>query len=113
MKVSLEDILQKTESVLPSEEMFIEALRDLIKDEIKNYIKERMDENPEIKKEIRDAILEYIGAKVKETAAMTKIAKSSAKLAATSIPEELKDDVISAVMNTFKGEIDDFLKKTL
>ncbi len=110
---NIEEIIKKSERVLPSEELFIEALRDFMKDEIKEYLKEKLRENPKLKNEIRDAILTYLEAKVKESEAVTKLLRSYAELGIITLPPELKEEIFTSIYKTFKKEIDEIIEKTI
>ncbi len=110
---NLEELLKKTDKVLPNEDLFLEVVRDIIKDEIKSYLKEKMKNNPKIREEIRDAILKYVDSKVKEAEANTLLLKSLGELGVLTLPPEVKDDLIAHFYKTFQKEIDEFLDKTL
>ena len=109
----LEELLKKSERIMPSEELFIEAVRDLMKDEIKSYLKEKMEENPRIKEVLKEAMLDYVEAKVKESESITKLTKALAELGVITLPPEIKEKIISMLSSTFKKEIDEILEKTL
>ena len=47
----MDQMLKSTIGVTNTEDLIIEALRDLVKDEIKNYVRQKVDGNPEIKEE--------------------------------------------------------------
>ncbi len=110
---NLDELVKKGERVLPSEELFLDAIRDLMKDEIKEYIKEKMDENPHIKKEIREAMLIYMDAKVKEAEALTKLTKAIGELGIVALPPKSKQEIVEYIYRTFKKEIDEIIEKTL
>jgi len=109
----IETLLKKSEGLLPSEELFLEAVRDLMKDEIKSYLREKLNENPKIKEEIRGAMLAYVEAKVKETEALTKLVKAYAELGIITLPPELREEIIKSMYETFQKEIDQIIEKTL
>ncbi len=109
----IEELIKKSEKVLPSEDLFIEALRDVMKDEIKEYLKEKLKKNPRLKNEIRDAILTYLEAKIKESEAITKLLKSYAELGIITLPPSLREDLFKSIYVTFKKEIDEIIEKTL
>ncbi len=109
----VEELIKESEKVLPSEDLLIEAVRDIMKEEIKEYIREKMKKNPEIKDEIRKAMLLYIGAKVKEIEAATLMSKALGELGIISLPPEIKKEFISNMYKMFQKEIDEMLEKTL
>ncbi len=109
----IDTLIKKSEEVLPSEELFIEAVRDLMKDEIKSYLKEKMKENPEIKEAIREAMLGYVAAKVKESESMTRLIKAFAELGVITLPPEMREEITKSVYEMFKKEIDEVIEKTI
>ena len=109
----VDKLIKKSEEILPSEELFLDAVRDLMKDEIKEYLREQMKENPEIKDDLRNAMLMYVEAKVKESESMTILLKTMGKLGILTLPPEMKDEIISTMYSSFKKEIDEIIEKTL
>jgi hypothetical protein len=79
--------------VIGGEDILIEVARELIKEEMKERIKEILSNNPALEKEIKDAVGMYFEAKVKETYAGLKMAKSGAKLTLEMLPEHMKKDL--------------------
>ena len=75
------------------EDLLLEVARELIKDEIKERIKATLKNNPGLEREIKDAVGMYFEAKVKETYAGLKLAKSGAKLTLEMLPEHMKKDL--------------------
>ncbi len=109
----IDELLKKSEKVLPSEELFVDAVRDLMKDEIKSYLKDKLRENPHLREEIRAAMLQYVEAKVKESEAMTRLIKAYAELGILTLPPELREEIIKSMYRTFQKEIDEIIEKTL
>lgn len=109
----IDAMIKKSEEVLPSEELFIEAVRDLMKDQIKEYLKEKLEKNPKIKDAIREAMLGYVAAKVKESEAMTKLVKAFAELGVITLPPEMREELVKSMYETFKKEIDEIIEKTI
>jgi hypothetical protein len=103
--------LLKEASQLPVEEIVIEALRDLVKDEVKKRIRETLDSNPELKKEIKDTIGQLLEAKLKETAALVRLTKCSAKLGMNMLPEHLRDELAKELVSIFEKEVSMILEK--
>ena len=81
------------QEIIGGEDILIEVARDLIKDEIKARVKEIIRNDPALEKELKDAVGMYFEAKVKETYAGLKIAKSGAKLTLEMLPDHLKKDL--------------------
>lgn len=113
MMENIEELIKKSEKILPSEDLFIEAIRDLMKDEIKSYLREKMKENPQIREIMKEAMLDYIDAKIKESESVTKITKALGELGVITLPPEIKEKIIQTIYGTFKKEIDEILEKTL
>ncbi len=110
---NIEELIKKSEGLLPSEDLFMEAVRDLMKDEIKSYLRDKLEKNPKIREEIRDAMLGYVEAKVKESEAITKLIKAYAELGVITLPPELREEIIKSMYETFQEEIDQIIEKTL
>ncbi|NPA75009.1 MAG: hypothetical protein GXO25_02870 [Euryarchaeota archaeon] len=109
----VENLIKKSEEILPSEELFIDAVRDLMKDEIKEYLKEQMKENPQIKENIRKGMLLYIEAKIKESEAVTVLMKALGELGVLTLPPEMRQEILGTMYSTFKKEIDEIIEKTI
>lgn len=93
------------------EDLLIESLRDLVKDEVKKYIHAKLDANPELKEEIKKAVEEFIQAKIKESLALVKMAKCSAKLGLEMIPPHLRQEMMVSLVSTFEKEFTSILGK--
>ena len=100
-------------ATLPSEEIFFEAIRELMKDVIKEFLKKRINSDPELKDMIVDSLKEFIEAKMKEYDSMAKMAKITARIGISAAPEVLKEEALSDVMSTFQKEIEEIIRKTL
>ncbi len=111
--MNVDDIIKNLENALPSEEIFVEVLKDLLKEHIKNYLLEKLKENPEILKELNDAIKVYIEAKMMETIAETKFVKVMTELGLISLPSSTKEMIFKEILNTFKKEFNEVIEKTL
>ncbi|MBN1540456.1 MAG: nitrite reductase [Candidatus Thermoplasmatota archaeon] len=95
--------------VLGDEDLLLEVVRDMIKDEIKERIQKALEENPEIKAELEEALEEYYKAKMRQTLAVIKIAKSSVHLGLRTVPADLQDDVHKELEKEITRIIDDTL----
>ncbi len=113
MTRSVENIIKDSEKILPSEELLMEALRDIMKDEVKAYIREKMEEKPEIKESMRKSMLLYIEAKMKEVEAVTLMSKAMGELGLVSLPPEMKKEFIESMYKIFQKEIDEIIEKTV
>jgi len=94
-----------------TEDLLLEALRDMVKDEIKRYVRQRLDENPELKREIRAAIGEFITAKMNETYALVKLTKSGAELGLTMIPKDLREKLGKDIASLLEREVSQVIEK--
>jgi hypothetical protein len=108
----LEPFVKASGGVLRTEDIVIEAVRDLIKDEIKRYIRTKLESNPELKEEVKDAVSDFIEAKVKEGYALVKMAKCGAKLGMELVPEKLKGELAKELIAIFEKEIGAVIDKT-
>ncbi|MCL4328906.1 MAG: nitrite reductase [Candidatus Thermoplasmatota archaeon] len=100
-------------ATLPSEELFLEAVRDMMKDIIKEFVRNRVDRDSELKDLIVEALKEFLDAKIKEYDSMAKMAKITAKIGITAAPSEVKEEALNDVMATFRKEIEEVIRKTL
>ncbi|MCL4332394.1 MAG: nitrite reductase [Candidatus Thermoplasmatota archaeon] len=98
---------------LPSEELFFEAVRDLMKDLIKEFLKKRINSDPELKELVIEALKGFIDAKLREYGSMAKMAKLTAKVGLNVAPSEIKDEALNNIMETFQSEIEEIIRKTL
>ncbi len=94
-----------TTDILGSEDIVVEALRDLVKDEIKEAIQQRLDENVALRAEIRGAIREYLESKARQVVASMKLAKAGAKLGLALVPKELKEEMSKEILQLVEKEL--------
>jgi adenosyl cobinamide kinase/adenosyl cobinamide phosphate guanylyltransferase len=94
-----------------SEDMLVEALRDMVKDEIKRYVRQKLDENPELKKEIKQAVGEFVSAKMSETYAILKLTKCGAELGLTMIPKDLREKLGKDIASLLEKEVSQVIDK--
>lgn len=97
---------------MPSEDLYFEAIRDVVKDLIKEYIKKKINDNEEIKNEIVSVLELYLESKLKEYDSMARMTKVTAELGLLSTPASIKDEAINELLKTFKKEIEEIIKKT-
>jgi hypothetical protein len=106
----MDQMLKSTIGVANTEDLIIEALRDLVKDEIKHYVRRKINENPEIKRELKKAVADFIDAKMRETYAAIKMGKCMAELGIQIVPAEMKEklgkDVASLIEKEMSGVLD-------
>ncbi|MCL4438062.1 MAG: nitrite reductase [Candidatus Thermoplasmatota archaeon] len=98
---------------LPSEELFFEALRDLMKDLIKEYLKKKINETPGLKNQLVNVLEKYLEGKTKEYDSMVRMAKFIAEIGLASAPKDIKDEAISEFFSTFRNELEEVIRRTL
>jgi hypothetical protein len=107
----IDEMLKNTIGVGSTEDLIIEAMRDLVKDEIKKYIRQKIDENPEIKAEMKEAIKLYIDAKTREAYSLVKLGKCTAELGIQIVPIEMKEKLGKDISNLIEKEISQVFEK--
>lgn len=112
MEQELDRKVRQIVKALPSEELYFEAIRDIIKDLIKEYLRKQINQNAELKKSIVEALKVYIEAKVKEYDSMARMAKVTASLSLLAAPEALKNEALGDFINMFQKEIEEIIKRT-
>ena len=58
-------IKDQIKELMSTEDLVIEAFRDLVKDELKTHIKNKVDSDPDLKKEIKEAVAYYFHSESK------------------------------------------------
>ena len=98
---------------LPSEEIYFEAIRDIMKDLIKEYIREKISQDKELKAEIVQVLKDFISAKIKEYDSLAKMARVTAKIGVKIAPESLREEAIGDFMDVFQKELEEIIKRTM
>lgn len=109
---SINKKLSEIFNLLPSEEVYTEAVRDIMKDLIKEFIKKEINRNPSLKKALVEAMKEFMEAKLKEYDSMAKMAKVTASIGLAITPKSLKDEAVKDFVEMFQGEIEEIIRKT-
>lgn len=112
MEDTLERYLGNFMKTMPSEELYFEAVREIMKDLIKEFIRKKINEDETLKKQIVDVIEEFMEARIKEYDSMAKMAKITAKIGVLTTPKSIKDEALSDFAETFKREIEEIIRKT-
>jgi hypothetical protein len=107
----MDTMLKSTIGVSNTEDLVIEAVRDLVKDEIKKYIRQKIEENPAIKREIKEAIAEFIDAKAREAYAVVKLGKAAAELGVQVVPPEMKEKLGKDLASLVEKEMTQVFEK--
>ncbi len=107
------NIGSQVKELMATEDIMLEAVRDLVKDEIKTYIREKVEADQELKAELKDAISYYFNAKARSVYAELKASRAAAKLGLRILPEELQGEVGEALVGLFEKELGNLLEKAL
>ena len=83
-----------------------------MKDLVKEYIKRKIYQNESIKAEIMSILEKFLESKFKEYDALARMAKVTAQIGLITAPTSIKDEAVSDLMNTFRKEIEEIIKKT-
>ncbi|KAA8922596.1 nitrite reductase [Thermoplasma sp.] len=113
MDDELEKYFKDFMKAMPTEDLYLEAVRDIVKDLIKEYIKKKMNEDETIKKELATVLEEFMESRVKQYDAMISMTKIIAKIGLVSAPEGVKSEMYEDFMKVFKNEIEAVIRKTL
>jgi len=100
-----EKLLRDTMGAMHTEDLLVEALRDLVKDEVKAYVRARLDANPDLKGEIKAAVKDLMEAKIREAYAFVKLAKAGAKLGLELVPPEMRTEVTRELARIIEKEV--------
>ena len=85
------NIGSQVKELMATEDIVIEAVRDLVKDEIKSYIRQKVDSDEELKDELKEAISYYFNAKARSVYAELKASRAAARLGLRILPDDLKE----------------------
>ncbi len=107
----MDTMLKSTIGVSNTEDLIIEAIRDLVKDEIKKYVRQKIDENPAIKQEMKEAVALFIDAKAREAYAVVKLGKAAAELGIQVVPPEMKAQLGKDLASLIEKEMNQVFEK--
>jgi hypothetical protein len=102
---AISSLLKSTLGIIHTEDLLVEAVRDLIREEVRRYIRERLEERPDLKGEIKRAVAALMEAKVREGSALILLAKSVAKLGVELVPAHLREEVAKELVDALEREI--------
>ena len=103
----------QVKELMATEDILLEAVRDLVKDEIKTYIRQKVDADEELKEELKEAISYYFNAKARSVYAELKASRAAARLGLRILPDELQGEVGEALVGLFETELGNLLEKAL
>jgi len=107
----VDQMLRSTIGVANTEDLIIEAVRDLVKDEIKKQIRQKIDEDPALKAEMKQAVKDFLDAKMRETYAVFKLTKCSAELGIKFVPADMKAQLSKDVAEFIEKEVTQVMEK--
>jgi len=108
--IDIESLLKTTLSI-NTEELLLEAMRDLVKDEIKRYVRQKFDENPYLKTEAKKIIGDLVECKMKETYVMMRLGKLTAELGVKMVPEDMREEMEKDLANLLEKEVSRLIEK--
>ncbi len=106
-------IQSQLKDLLSTEDLVIEAFRDLVKDELKAHVRSKIDEDPELKEEIKEAVAYYFHSKARSIYAELKATRAATRLGLRMLPDELQGEVGDALVTLFEKELGALLEKAL
>ncbi len=107
---AIESLLKGTLGIVHTEDLLLEAVRDLVKEEVKRYVRQRLEDRPAIKEELKNGVTALVEAKVREASALVLIAKSAAKLGVELVPPHLREKVAKELVGALEREITTILE---
>ena len=106
-------IRDQVKDLMATEDLVIEAFRDLVKDELKAHIRNVVDEEPELRAEVKEAVSYYFHAKARTLYAELKATRAATRLGLRLLPDDLQGEVGQAVVSLFEKELGTLLEKAL
>jgi adenosyl cobinamide kinase/adenosyl cobinamide phosphate guanylyltransferase len=107
----IDQMLKNTIGVANTEDLIIEAVRDLVKDEIKKQIKQKINEDPQLKAEMKQVVKDFLDAKMREGYAVVRMAKCSTELGLKFVPEEMKAQLSKDMAEFIEKEVSQVIEK--
>ncbi len=107
----VDQMLKSTIGVANTEDLIIEAVRDLVKDEIKSQIRQKINEDPQLKAEMKQAVKDFLDAKMREGYALFKLTKCTAELGMRIVPEDMKSQLSKDVAEFIEKEVSQVIEK--
>lgn len=107
----VESIIKSTIGAMHTEDLIVEAMRDLVKDEIKRYVRQKLDENPEAKRQAKEIVGELVQAKIQETYALMRLGKLGAEFGVSIAPGEFRDKLEKDLASLVEREVSRVMDK--
>ncbi|MEE9593658.1 MAG: hypothetical protein V3W28_08780 [Thermoplasmata archaeon] len=102
---ALGSLMKTTLGIVHTEDLMLEAVRDLLRDEVKRYIRARLEERPALKEELKRGVAALMEAKVREASALVLMAKAAAKLGVELVPAEVREEVAKEFVDALERDI--------
>jgi hypothetical protein len=102
---ALGSLVKTTLGIVHTEDLMLEAVRDLLRDEVKRYIRARLEERPALKEELKRGVAALMEAKVREASALVLMAKAAAKLGVELVPAEVREEVAKEFVDALERDI--------
>ena len=96
-------IRDQVQDLMSTEDLVIEAFRDLVKDELKSHIRSKVDEDPELKAEIKEAVAYYFHTKARTIYAELKATRAATRLGLRLLPDDLQGESQNTLVNRFES----------
>ncbi len=106
-------VREQLRDLMQTEDLVLEAVRDLVKDELKAHIKNKIDDDPELKEELRESLTYYFNAKARTVYAELKATRAAARLGLSILPDDLHEEVSEALVTLFERELGSVLERAL
>ena len=104
---------EQIHNLISTEDIVLEAIRDLVKDELKEHIKNRIDEDSDLKIELKEALNYYFTTQARTIYAEIKASRAAARLGMSLLPPDLSEEVSEALVTLFEREIGNVLERAL
>ena len=85
-------IRDQVQDLMSTEDLVIDAFRDLVKDELKSHIRSKVEEDPELKQEIKEAVAYYFHTKARTIYAELKATRAATRLGLRLLPDDLQGE---------------------
>ena len=87
----MENAIKQALSSIQTEDLLVEAARDMVKDEIKRYVRAQLESNSDIQQQISEAVREMMEAKMRERQERIDRAQESMDLGmVTTMPSDMR-----------------------
>ena len=106
-------IKDQIKELMSTEDLVIEAFRDLVKDELQTHMKNKVDSDPDLKEEIKEAVAYYFHLKARSIYAELKATRAATRLGLRLLPDDLQGEVGEALVSLFEKELGALLEKAL